>query len=180
MLRSLTIVLSTAVFLLFLSSCAGEGDQSVREQARESLRDIPAGSVTPPASGANTGAAAVQTSGVQHYVCPNNCEGSGGAAQANCPVCGSAYEHNQAYHSQQQQSIQSSPLTPGFPPGATITPGAITPGANPITPTAPEPAVNAAGVYHYTCPDGHAGGAGSAAACATCGQTLVHNTAYHN
>ncbi|NND08950.1 MAG: hypothetical protein HKN87_21470 [Saprospiraceae bacterium] len=172
MLRFLTCVFSTATFILFLSSCAGEGDQSVREQARESLRDIPAGSVTPPSAVTNPAAAAVPTGGVQHYVCPNNCEGSGGPAQANCPVCGSAYEHNQAYHAQQQQSIQTSPITPGSPPATTITPG-----ANPIT---PEPAVNAAGVYHYTCPDGHAGGAGSAAACATCGKTLVHNTAYHN
>lgn len=48
----------------------------------------------------------------------------------------------------------------------------------PATPPA-EPAQNAAGVWHYTCPKGCAGGAGSAAACATCGSTLAHNQAYH-
>ncbi|MBK9013040.1 MAG: hypothetical protein IPM82_02565 [Saprospiraceae bacterium] len=45
--------------------------------------------------------------------------------------------------------------------------------------TTPEPAQNATGVWHYTCPKGCAGGGGSATACATCGTTLVHNTAYH-
>ncbi len=48
----------------------------------------------------------------------------------------------------------------------------------PATPT-PEPAQNATGVWHYTCPKGCEGGAGSAEACAKCGTTLVHNTAYH-
>jgi hypothetical protein len=47
------------------------------------------------------------------------------------------------------------------------------------SPTTPEPAQNAAGVWHYTCPKGCAGGGGSAVACATCGTTLAHNAAYH-
>lgn len=46
-------------------------------------------------------------------------------------------------------------------------------------PATPEPPQNAAGVWHYTCPKGCAGGGGSAVACATCGTTLVHNAAYH-
>jgi len=45
---------------------------------------------------------------------------------------------------------------------------------------APEPAQNSLGVWHYTCPNGHAGGGGSATACSECGTTLVHNTAYHD
>ena len=45
--------------------------------------------------------------------------------------------------------------------------------------TTPEPAQNAAGVWHYTCSAGCAGGAGSAIACAKCGKTLAHNPAYH-
>jgi hypothetical protein len=48
--------------------------------------------------------------------------------------------------------------------------------ANPAT---PEPAQNATGVWHYTCPKGCAGGGGSATACAKCGTTLAHNAAYH-
>ena len=45
---------------------------------------------------------------------------------------------------------------------------------------APEPPQNSLGVWHYTCPNGHAGGGGSATACSECGTTLVHNTAYHD
>jgi hypothetical protein len=51
-------------------------------------------------------------------------------------------------------------------------------------PTAPpptaEPAQNAEGVWHYTCPKGCAGGGGSAVPCGNCGTTLVHNTGYHS
>ena len=58
-------------------------------------------------------------------------------------------------------------------------PASSAPAANPTTPATPEPAQNAAGVWHYTCPKGCEGGAGSAVACAKCGTTLTHNTAYH-
>ena len=58
------------------------------------------------------------------------------------------------------------------PPGATPPPA-------PATPATPEPPQNAEGVWHYTCSNGCAGGAGSAIACANCGTTLAHNTAYH-
>ncbi|MCU0347919.1 MAG: hypothetical protein MUC59_13345 [Saprospiraceae bacterium] len=51
--------------------------------------------------------------------------------------------------------------------------------ANPAATPAAEPAQNAAGVWHYTCPKGCEGGAGSATACAKCGTTLAHNAAYH-
>lgn len=158
-----------------LTSCGSDGDSSVRQEARESLRDLPPGSVQPPAANVNSGASAVATSGVKHYTCPNNCEGSGGDAAGTCPVCGSAYAHNQAYHTAGGAS------NPTITPGA-ITPGAITPGSPPatsITPPTPAAATNAAGVYHYTCPDGHAGGAGAAGSCATCGKALAHNQAYH-
>jgi len=60
-------------------------------------------------------------------------------------------------------------------------------GKNPTIVTVPpadqaalaEPAQNAAGVWHYTCSKGCAGGAGSAIACAKCGTALTHNTGYH-
>ncbi len=47
--------------------------------------------------------------GVQHYICPNNCAGSGGATEGTCPTCGSAYTHNQAFHNQTQPS-QNQPV----------------------------------------------------------------------
>lgn len=96
--------------------------------------------------------------GVQHYTCPNNCEGSGGDTQGTCPVCGTAYNHNQAYHS---QSTAAQPTTP--PPSQ--------PQAN--------SGASATGVFHYTCPNGCAGGAATAQACATCGTMLAHNQAFH-
>ncbi|HLP95981.1 MAG TPA: hypothetical protein VK168_18190 [Saprospiraceae bacterium] len=59
-------------------------------------------------------------------------------------------------------------------------------GANPAAQQAPaastptnEPPQNAAGVWHFTCPKGCAGGAGSAVPCGQCGTTLVHNQIYH-
>lgn len=94
--------------------------------------------------------------GVQHYICPDGHANGGGAAQGNCIQCGKALIHNQAFHDQ-----PSAAADPSQTPGA-------------------EPPQNAAGVWHYTCPNGHTGGAGSATACAQCGTTLVHNTEYHN
>lgn len=88
---------------------------------------------------------------VYHYQCPQGHEG--GDAAGTCSQCGLAYEHNQAWHNQAVQQVNQ---------------------------PAAEPAQNAAGVWHYTCPNGHAGGAGSATACGECGATLVHNAAYHN
>lgn len=105
---------------------------------------------------------------VQHYYCANNCAGSGGDAAGTCPVCGSEYSHNQAWHDQQQNSVST-----------TTTAGDVV-GGTPPTQAAPEPPQNAAGVWHYTCPNGHAGGGGSATPCSVCGTTLAHNTDYHN
>ena len=151
--------------LVGLFSCGSGANDDVRNQARQSL-NVPESSApvaTTPISTAPTTAAA-SAGGASHYICPNSCEGSGGDAQANCPVCGTKYIHNQAYHSQPSQTTTTT---------TTTTP------TSPTTPT-PEPAQNAAGVWHYTCPSGCAGGGGSAVACATCGATLAHNTAYHN
>lgn len=146
--------------LLIAVSCNNADKDSVRDEARSSLREIPEGSVAPPAA---TGNSLSTAGGVQHYICPNNCQGSGGPSAGTCPVCGSEYQHNQAYHNQ--------PAANSFnPTGQTV----------PTTSTTPEPAQNAAGVWHYTCPSGCSGGAGSAGKCSSCGADLAHNTAYHN
>lgn len=53
--------------------------------------------------------------------------------------------------------------------------------AQPTTPPRPqEPPQNADGVWHYTCPNGCEGGAGSATECSKCGTRLKHNVAYHS
>lgn len=119
---------------------------------------------TPPATTTtinNTNA----SSGVFHYKCPNGC--GGGDAAGTCPVCGTAYVHNQAFHNQAPTSNTTNPVA-----NANVT----TSGTQAQT---PEPAQNAAGVWHYTCPNGCDGGAGSALACAQCGSTLAHNSLYH-
>ena len=125
--------------------------------------------------------AALAGSGIQHYYCANNCEGSGGDAAGTCPVCGLEYTHNQAWHNQQNAVSQTTTTTTtvGDGPGPAI---GLTPpaGGTPPIQSTPEPPQNAAGVWHYTCPNGHAGGGGSAIACNECGTTLVHNSAYHN
>lgn len=104
--------------------------------------------------------AAAPSGNVKHYTCPNNCKGSGGDAKGNCPVCGTAYVHNVAYHTQGNNT--STTTTSPNPAQAT-----------------PSPAQNAAGVYHYTCLKGCAGGSGSAGKCASCGGDLAHNAVYH-
>ena len=126
------------------------------------------GALQAPGADATAAKPATPPSGVKHYTCPKNCKGSGGDAAGNCPVCGTAYVHNQAFHG----------AAPSATPGASPTPGAT---ATPITtPPPPSPAKNAAGVFHYTCAKGCAGGSGAAGKCASCGGELAHNAAYHN
>jgi hypothetical protein len=152
-------------------SCQDKEAKSVRDAARQSLPVQPESPVVTP----NTTTSVPTTSslaggGVQHYICANNCEGSGGPSAGSCPVCGTAYTHNQAWHNQ-SSSTPTNPTTTVNPTSpTTLTPPTRT----------PEPAQNAAGVWHYTCSAGCAGGAGSAVACSGCGATLAHNTAYHN
>lgn len=110
---------------------------------------------------------------VQHYICENNCENSGGDTEGNCPVCKNPYLHNQAFHADDLLksgpiNVQSNATQPSAPISTTT------------TNRAPEPAQNANGVYHYTCTNGCAGGAGTTTNCKACGETLAHNTAYHN
>ncbi len=112
--------------------------------------------ITPGAiNGAQTAPAPTNAS-VFHYICTSGCTNSGSSTAGTCPTCGNPFTHNQAYHNQ-PGTAPVTPTTPGAPAGA-----------------------NAAGVFHYTCPNGCAGGAGIAQACATCGTQLAHNAAFHN
>ncbi len=100
--------------------------------------------------------------GVWHYTCAKGCAGGAGTAQA-CAKCGATLVHNKAYHENEAPATKTNPA----------------PGAGTAATPKPEPPQNAKGVWHYTCPDGCAGGAGSATPCAKCGKTLAHNAAYH-
>lgn len=109
---------------------------------------------------------------VQHYICDNKCENSGGEMAGNCPTCSKPYTHNVAYHA--NDLLKSGPIK--VESNATQPAGPVVP----KTTNTPSPARNALGVYHYTCPNGCNGGAGKADNCKACGETLAHNTAYHN
>jgi len=108
---------------------------------------------------------------VIHYICDNKCENSGSDVAGNCPTCKNPYTHNTAFHA--NDLLKSGPLK--------VESNATQP-TKPIgtAPKQPSPVRNTAGVYHYTCSNGCNGGSGSAAKCASCGETLAHNQAYHN
>lgn len=117
----------------------------------------PAPTAAPPPQPTPKQEPAQNAKGVWHYTCAKGCAGGAGTAIA-CAKCGTTLVHNAAYHEGQNPTV----ATP-----------------NPVATPKPEPAQNAKGVWHYTCGDGCAGGAGSAIACAKCGKTLVHNSTYH-
>lgn len=161
---------------LSLAACGGKSD-SVKGAARESL----GGNQSAPSVPAGTAMTSTGAT-VHHYICPNNCEGSGGGAPGNCPVCGTEYAHNQAWHNQAQNSAPAEmpATTPDGREIQTMTfPGSSNAAPIPTPTSTPEPAQNAAGVWHYICEKGCAGGAGAAGSCAKCGGALTHNAAYH-
>ena len=159
--RLLTLLLLTSVISFYACNDNASAD-AVRQKAEETL-DV---SASPPNAATPTPATpepAQNAAGVWHYTCSKGCEGGAGAA-GPCATCGGTLAHNAAYHDQANSPTTATPETP------TVTP----------TPTPPtSPAQNAAGVWHYTCSKGCAGGAGAAGACASCGGTLAHNAAYH-
>jgi len=184
-------------------ACGGE-DQNSARQAPINTQSAPA-TPAPAVPAATTPAVATtpvtppppaepaqNAEGVWHYTCSNGCAGGGGSATA-CATCGSTLAHNSAYHGQAAPPNPAAAAA-GAAAGAIQTVGGTPPtmfadpSKQPVnatvgTPIAPvqaaEPPQNAAGVWHYTCSAGCAGGGGSATACSGCGATLVHNTAYH-
>lgn len=102
------------------------------------------------------------TASAFHYTCSNGCAG-GAASAVNCTTCGTLLVHNQAFHSNTNSNTNDPNVATPF-----------------LTPPAAEAGKNTAGVFHYTCGNGCAGGAASAGNCASCGEALAHNAAYHN
>lgn len=166
-MRYQKILTACAVCMSFLFfACNNEGD-AARDAAVGRVSSTPAET---PAQAATptTPEPAQNAAGIWHYTCPNGCAGGAGTATA-CSNCGSTLAHNQAYHQQPTQTIDGA---------ATSVPEGFQKIQNPLNnPT--EPPQNAAGVWHYTCPNGCEGGAGTATACSKCGGTLAHNQAYH-
>lgn len=160
-------------FLLLFSvvsfyACNSDSDAR-KEEARENLVTPETGTNSnSTAPNPETGEPAQNTSGVWHYTCPKGCAGGAGSA-GSCAVCGEALTHNQAYHAQNNTNTNATDFNPNS--------DATNPST--ITPPTPEPAQNAAGVWHYTCTAGCEGGAGSAGNCSKCGSPLAHNQEYH-
>lgn len=147
-------------FTISLQSCKDSASDST-EEAGESMEVT----TTPTPPDAPTAEPAQNAAGIWHYTCGKGCAGGGGSAGTNCATCGGPLAHNQAYHSDLNTNSSSPLPTQGTPP--------------PPPPPAAEPAQNLAGVWHYTCGKGCAGGAGTTGSCAKCGGPLAHNQAYH-
>lgn len=159
-----TISLFSTLVILSLIAC-----QSDKKPANNAL---PAPTPVQPLN------APVATAGMQHYICPNNCSGSGSANIGNCPTCGSEYMHNAAFHNQPGNAASNQPLAPSPiltnpQPTTAQQPAAVQ------TQPVDEPDQNAAGAWHYICSAGCEGGSGKRGYCAKCGAGLNHNEAYH-
>lgn len=153
--------------LAISSSCKNDGGASkdASLQSEEALNNA----VTPatPTAKPATPEPPQNAAGVWHFTCPKGCAGGAGSS-IPCATCGTPLNHNQLYHGPAVPPASANPSaalgpTEGAPPGG----------------KQPEPPQNAAGVWHFTCPGGCAGGAGSAIACPKCGKKLEHNNAYH-
>lgn len=144
--------------MLLVASC----NTSDKSKTPEKEVPLPKLDLTVPPGGQGLKAAepAQNAAGVWHYTCSKGCAGGAGVA-GSCTTCGNALAHNQTYHG-----------------NANALPTITNPIANTNT-NLPEPAQNAAGVWHYTCNSGCTGGAGAAGNCTSCGSTLAHNAAYH-
>ncbi len=178
-MKALKYILPIFCLILFACKNAPERPEPVLSDARKAVQESLV-NPTAGAPGAATPEPAQNAEGVWHYTCPSGCAG-GGSAAGPCGTCGATLAHNSAYHN---TTVSPSPASVTAPGIQTTTSGAAA-GGTPLQvppPTAkpPEPAQNASGVWHYTCPSGCAGGGGSATACGGCGATLAHNTAYHN
>ena len=162
------------LFVLVLFAVVACNSAPERPEALLDPNYVPPAAPAAPAAAANTPEPAQNSLGVWHYTCPSGHSGGSGSATA-CGECGTTLVHNTTYHDAPSPTVPTttSTIVPAGSEGINVTPGAI-PNAK-----APEPAQNAAGVWHYTCSNGCSGGAGSALACGTCGSTLAHNTAYH-
>lgn len=147
-----------AAAMMVIQSCGGDKPNRPDPVLTQDQIDRSINQVQPPVVPSGQTA----PGGVKHYICPNGHLEGGADSQGTCINCGAALVHNQAYHNQAS--------TPTPQPGANVPTNA---------PPPTEPAQNAAGVWHYTCPNGHAGGAGGPSACPECGATLAHNQAYH-
>ena len=147
---SITLITSFA----FLFGC-NDGKQETEKTDNSSTAN------TATQSTSTTAEPAQNEKGVWHYTCSLGCPGGAGFA-TSCSNCKNILAHNPLYHGNTSTNQPSSTFSSQA-------------SAQPTS----EPSQNAAGVWHYTCKNGCVGGAGTSSNCLTCGETLVHNSAYH-
>lgn len=176
-MKNIIYFICLSFFALSIISCNGKPERpdSVLNETQKAYtgeNDIatttPTATPTPPPP---TNEPPQNSAGVWHYTCSAGCAGGAGSA-VPCGTCGATLVHNTAYHNTGDKANPTPVTTAATDPGNIVPP--------PPAAKTPEPPQNAAGVWHYTCSAGCAGGAGSAVPCGTCGSTLVHNTAYHD
>lgn len=153
MKRTSTILI--VIVSLFIWGCSNDKapqrpQQVVPPSNQQATPTTNPNTTVPPASATNA-------AGEYHYICPNGADHGGSANGGACPTCGTALVHNQAYHNNVQNPAANTQAQ-------TPQPGAAT---------------NAAGVYHYICPNGDPGGSANGGTCSVCGATLTHNQAFH-
>ncbi len=176
------------ILFVFVSCGSDSADSSTTTTVNETAPPVtldPSGAVPPPTA-APTPEPAQNAAGVWHFTCPKGCAGGTGKI-GPCPKCGEQLAHNQEYHAGANQPGATATINAGdktstqtIQPQITTAPGGAAGGAaGAITPPAAEPAQNAAGVWHFTCPKGCAGGAGKIGPCGKCGEQLAHNQGYH-
>lgn len=188
----------SVLFISLMFSCGdAKKDASTSatpEPAATSTESAPTFNVTsaPDGSGLNTAPVTAQTppqakpaepaqnaDGVWHYTCPKGCKGGGGAA-GPCASCGATLAHNSAYHGNPAANTAQPPVQiTNQPPLGSNAAAAAGAQLQQQAGKPAEPAQNAKGVWHFTCPNGCEGGGGAVGPCGKCGGTLAHNQAYH-
>lgn len=147
------------------------GNNPEQQAADQSIQTIPVPVGGDAAVQAKPTAPAMKVAGREssaHYICPKRCAGSGGDAAGKCPVCGSEYLHNDAFHQNEANNKIQPQVNPPQPSAVQIQQPQISP--------APQ---GKPGVMHYVCPDNDGGGADAAGKCGKCGKDLVHNDKFH-
>lgn len=161
--KIITIVLFSLAISFY--SCKDDAKTATQETSKSAEVANPEATAKTNTLNALTPEPAQNEGGVWHYTCSKGCAGGAGSA-IKCNNCGGTLGHNTAYHSKTDTKVAPTSSAPFASPVAA--PAAKT-----------EPSQNAAGVWHYTCEKGCAGGAGATGSCTTCGGTLAHNKAYH-
>lgn len=164
-LQRILSMIGAVTMLLIINACQSDNKQSNKNDLFSNDGTTFAGN-NPFAN--STEAATANIPGGAHFVCLNNCEGSGSNEAGICPICGEGLVHNDAFHAGENQN--NTTITQNFDDNT----------SNTFTlPNNTSASQSTNGAFHYTCSDNCGSGSDSAGNCPNCGAPLVHNDAYH-